>query len=250
VDNQNPAYLIFMMILSIFAIVGLGIEAVWGHIDPATARIIDYADMVICGFFFADFIYLLCKAEDRKRYFFTWGWLDLASSIPMIDAFRLGRIGRIMRIFRVLRGVRAARILTVLILEKRAQSVFLAAALVSVILVAVAAISALHFEAFAEGSTIKTAEDAVWWAVVTISTVGYGDKYPVTAEGRMVATVLMVAGVGLFGVFSGFVASWFLAPTAHKQDDSLALLNKEVAKLRHLLEGHITEKPGDGEKSK
>jgi voltage-gated potassium channel len=59
-------------------------------------------------------------------------------------------------------------------------------------------------------SNIKTAEDSIWWAFVTITTVGYGDKYPVTTEGRIIAAFLMVAGVGLFGTFTGFIASWFM----------------------------------------
>jgi voltage-gated potassium channel len=60
-------------------------------------------------------------------------------------------------------------------------------------------------------SNIKSAEDAIWWAYVTITTVGYGDKYPVTTEGRVIAAVLMTAGVGLFGTFTAYVASWFVA---------------------------------------
>lgn len=59
-------------------------------------------------------------------------------------------------------------------------------------------------------SNIKSAEDAIWWSYVTITTVGYGDKYPVTTEGRLIAAVLMTAGVGLFGTFTGFLASWFV----------------------------------------
>lgn len=56
-------------------------------------------------------------------------------------------------------------------------------------------------------SNIKTAEDAIWWAFVTITTVGYGDRFPVTTEGRIIAALLMTAGVGLFGTFTGFIAS-------------------------------------------
>lgn len=59
-------------------------------------------------------------------------------------------------------------------------------------------------------SNIKTAEDAIWWAFVTITTVGYGDKYPVTTEGRIIAAFLMVTGVGLFGTFTGYMTSWFV----------------------------------------
>lgn len=60
-------------------------------------------------------------------------------------------------------------------------------------------------------SNIKTAEDAIWWAYVTITTVGYGDKFPVTTEGRIIAAALMTIGVGLFGTFTAFLASFFVA---------------------------------------
>lgn len=60
-------------------------------------------------------------------------------------------------------------------------------------------------------SNIKTAEDAIWWAYTTITTVGYGDKYPVTTEGRIIAMVLMTVGVGLFGTFTAYVASFFVS---------------------------------------
>ncbi|MBM3452384.1 MAG: two pore domain potassium channel family protein [Bacteroidetes bacterium] len=59
-------------------------------------------------------------------------------------------------------------------------------------------------------SNIKTAEDAIWWADVTITTVGYGDKFPVTSEGRIISAILMTTGVGLFGIFTAFVAPWFV----------------------------------------
>ena len=62
----------------------------------------------------------------------------------------------------------------------------------------------------APNSNIKDAEDALWWSFVTITTVGYGDRFPVTTEGRLVGAVLMICGVGLFGTFTGFIASWFM----------------------------------------
>lgn len=68
-----------------------------------------------------------------------------------------------------------------------------------------------------EASNIKTAEDALWWSYVTITTVGYGDKFPVTTEGRIIAMLLMTVGVGLFGTFTGYVASW-LVESGRKPD--------------------------------
>jgi voltage-gated potassium channel len=62
--------------------------------------------------------------------------------------------------------------------------------------------------------------------------VGYGDLYPVTSEGRLLAGLVMVAGVGLFGAFSGLVASWLLRPAERQQDTELVQLRDEVRALR------------------
>lgn len=75
-----------------------------------------------------------------------------------------------------------------------------------------------------------------WWAFTSIMTVGYGDHYPVTSEGRFVAGILMCAGVGLFGMFSGFLASWFVAPDAKQDRTDVEALRQEIRDLRALLE--------------
>lgn len=82
-------------------------------------------------------------------------------------------------------------------------------ALIAVLVLLFSSIAILEFETAPE-SNIKTAEDAIWWAYVTMTTVGYGDKYPVTTEGRIIAMVLMTVGVGLFGTFTAYVSSWFV----------------------------------------
>jgi voltage-gated potassium channel len=88
----------------------------------------------------------------------------------------------------------------------------------------------------APDSNIKGPEDPIWWAFVTMTTVGYGDRYAVTSEGRLVGALLMVAGVGLFGTFSGFIASWFLAPKAAESRSEIELLRQEIASLREALQ--------------
>jgi voltage-gated potassium channel len=126
--------------------------------------------------------------------------------------------------------VRAAKVLSEFILYRRAQSAFLTALLVSLLLIVLAASAILQFETSSEAN-IRTPEDAVWWAVVTITTVGYGDKYPLSTEGRLMAALLMTAGVGLFGTFSGFVAAWFLAAPAAQAE---VAQEKETAAIDRL----------------
>jgi voltage-gated potassium channel len=87
-------------------------------------------------------------------------------------------------------------------------------------------------------ANITTAVDALWWSYVTMTTVGYGDFYPVSTEGRLIAAVLMMAGVGLFGTFTGFVTSWFIEDTEEDQTEALIAIQKELTFLRKQMEMH------------
>ena len=114
---------------------------------------------------------------------------------------------------------------------RRADSAFAAAAFVGMLTVVFSSIAVLHFERDNAAANIKTAEDALWWAFVTITTAGYGDRYPVTTEGRIVATITMTAGVGLFGTFTAFVAKWFIQPGEPQQDDQLRAMQETLARM-------------------
>jgi voltage-gated potassium channel len=92
------------------------------------------------------------------------------------------------------------------------------------------------FEAHAKGSNIHSYGDALWWAVVTVTSVGYGDKYPVTAAGRAVAVVLMITGIALFGVVTASIASYFVEQDQDhraeaRMDEILAVLHRLEARL-------------------
>jgi voltage-gated potassium channel len=90
----------------------------------------------------------------------------------------------------------------------------------------------LSFEIHAKGSNIHSFGDALWWAIVTVTTVGYGDKFPVTAGGRGVATVLMFVGIGLIGVLTATVASYFVEQSA---DDDRAELAERLDRIESML---------------
>ena len=211
--TDNPTgtgpYELFALGLSIFALILLGVRA-GVTMDPETQQLVDHADLVVCALFFMDFINNLLRAPNRKRYLYTWGWLDLAASIPAVDALRIGRVGRIVRVLRVLRVIKASRMLALAFTTRRRESAAWAAIFISIVVIFSASVAVLEFER--SSGNIKTAEDAVWWSITTITTVGYGDRYPVTTEGRFVAVALMVVGVGLFGTLSGAAASWFMQP--------------------------------------
>ena len=82
------------------------------------------------------------------------------------------------------------------------------ASITAVLLILFSSIAILQVENGAD-CNIKTAEDAIWWSYSTLTTVSYGELYPITSEGRIIAALLMAAGIALFGTFTGFIASWF-----------------------------------------
>lgn len=233
-EKARP-YQIFMLVLCLYAMIAIAMEAALS-LDTQTQKIIDIADNAVCALFFIDFLINIIKAPNKWQYFYKWGWIDLLSSIPNIDILRVGRAARILRIFRILRAVRATKIIAIFILERRKESAFMAAALISILLIILGSISVLHFERGIQSANIQTAEDAIWWAIVTMTTVGFGDKYPITIEGRIVAVMLMVCGVGLFGMFSGFIASWFLSPDKVKEKSDFEIIRRDIEELKKMID--------------
>lgn len=227
-----------MLALCLFSLAVLLFEVVFKH-DREIGRVLGYADNVVCTIFLADFAYSLLRAPRKMRYLLTWGWLDLLSSIPSLEVARWGRVARIARVTRVLRALKATRMLGRLLSHQRGQSAALAAALLALFLVFASSAAILRFED-RPNSNIRTADDAVWWAFTTITTVGYGDRYPVTPAGRFVAALLMATGVGLFSAFSAALAAWFLAPEEKDTHVELAALAAEVAELRKAIEASGT----------
>lgn len=216
----NYAYQLFMLFLCVYAVISLAAGMLF-PLRPEFEALLRYVDFVVCAAFLLDFLLSLFKADNRARYFFTWGWIDLLSSIPAIDALRLGRLARVLRIIRALRAMKAMQYLVRHLAARPASSAFYSIMAVSFSMVVVSALAVLRFEIEAPDASIRTAGDALWWAMATITTVGYGDAYPVTAEGRIVAAALMTAGVGLFGALSGAVAGWFLSPSKRSEISDL-----------------------------
>jgi voltage-gated potassium channel len=128
-ERFSGPYQLFMLALCVFALTALAFETL-APLTTSTRQILEIADTGICVLFFGDFILQLARAPDRGRYFIRWGWIDLLSSIPMVDALRVGRAARVMRIVRVLRGLRSTKLLAGVVLGKRAEATFLAVALV------------------------------------------------------------------------------------------------------------------------
>ncbi|HEX8561918.1 MAG TPA: ion transporter [Flavobacterium sp.] len=206
-DEKLGILNVLVIVLSIYVLGSLVIDSVM-VLPSETSTLLNYIDNAICAFFFMEFCVRFSKAENKLK-FMQWGWIDLISCIPMVDYLRVGRLLRLVRLIRIVRAFRSTHRLVHHIFANKAEGALTSVSVIAVLLVIFSAIAILQVEND-PNSNIKTAEDAIWWAYVTITTVGYGDKFPVTTEGRLIAAILMTAGVGLFGTFTAYVASWFV----------------------------------------
>ena len=213
-ENKLGFLNLLVFVLSIYILMALLIDTAF-KLPKEISRLLYYSDNFICAVFFYDFCVRLYRAENRLK-FMHWGWIDLLSCVPAIEIFRAGRIVRLIRVLRIIRAYRSTKHFVHYVFRNRAQGALTTVSILAILIVIFSSIAILQVENDPH-SNIKTAEDALWWAYVTITTVGYGDKYPVTTEGRIIACVLMTAGVGLFGTFTAYVASWFAADK-HKHE--------------------------------
>lgn len=214
-ELKNLSYEVFIGILSIMSIVNLALALLLK--DPELREILLVMNAIFSIIFLIDFTYRITTAPSASRYFFVqFGWADLLASLPFAEL----KILRLFRVFRVIRLMRqiGPRTIARRIIRDRANSALLTLLLMGVLVLQYGSLAMLKVEEHANGANITNASDALWYTIVTISTVGYGDKYPITNAGRLIGSFIIIVGVGIFGTFTGYLANAFLAPS--KSTDS------------------------------
>ncbi|MGL5776200.1 MAG: potassium channel family protein, partial [Aeromonas veronii] len=158
--------------------------------------------------FLAHFAYGWIRAPDRKA-FFRANWIYLPGSLPMVEQLRWARLLQLWRVYQLFKEHPD---LWAMFRRERNETTLSGILFLFFLLLGVGSGVMYWIESGQPGSQIETPYDAFWWTLVTLSTVGYGDLVPKTEEGRFVASLLILFGVGLFGAISGFMASLFLQP--------------------------------------
>jgi len=232
-DSTVGAFQLAILVLTVVTLSAIVAEQFLPLPDSAK-QVLNWVDTAICIVLFGDFCFRFYRAESKLA-FMKWGWIDLLASIPNLEAFRWGRLVRVLRIIRLLRGIRSIQRVFQLVFRNRTEGGAVSIVLTAFLLVVSSSVSILLCERDAAGtaanqdSRILTAEDALWWSMSTITTVGYGDKVPATHEGRILGMVLMTGGVGLFGALSGLVASLFLGGQRKRSPESEEILARLAA---------------------
>lgn len=218
VNKEHGKYHIVLVIFSIFILSALFISTLIG---TSSFTKVQYG---IAYLFLGDFIYRFITATDKLNYLKT-GWIDLMLCLPFYSPTW-------MVVATTLRSLKA--ILEFVLIK--INNAFTSMLILGAALVTFSTISILQFETV-ENSSIKTAWDAVWWSICTITTVGYGDKFPVTDGGKIVAIILMVCGIGLFGTLIGYFSSFFTDKEKKNNNtvDTIEELSQQITELRNEL---------------
>lgn len=197
---------LLILLFSLFSIVILAVS-LFLPLNSEINRLLLYFDFVLCLFFIYDFFKQLYQAEHKWKYLYTNGWLDLLSSIPIITETRLFRFFRIVRIFRIIKSIGSFKAIVNFIKDEVKESIFGLLIFIQITGIFIITLLVLYIEK--DAGNIKTAEDALWWTFVTITTVGYGDHYPVTNIGRFLAVILTILGIVSFGALISYINSLF-----------------------------------------
>jgi voltage-gated potassium channel len=262
--RKSNAYQIFILVLTVLSLVIM----VWllMPITPQTRQLLNWYDNAICFIFLYDFTMHMIDARKSKTNYFIKerGWLDLLGSIPSFGLttygglLRLARLSRLARITRLMRGQNKKEMVDDIIQNRNQYTAFITILLTAIILT-VGSTLVLQFESQDPNASIQTGWNAFWYSIVTITTVGYGDFYPITYGGRIVAIFIMFMGVGIIGALASILSSILVgAPTSAAEEEGpqtpsgeltpvvlaeapatkqdVAALEKEIASLRLMLE--------------
>ena len=215
----NAGYQIFILLLVILSIINSIILLF--SLQPQQKLVIYIIDDGICTILLVDFFYRLLRAKSKRRYLIDYyGWMAFLGSLP-VPWLRILRLVQMAILWRKLRREDYLAMGRVVV-ERRAQTALFIILFLMVVVLEIGSVWVLSAEANAPKANIKTASDALWWGVVTMATVGYGDQYPVTNPGRIVGVFEMTVGVGIFSVLTSFLANWFRTPKkVIKQESAL-----------------------------
>ena len=236
-EQLDFGYELFIAAVSILSVFNM-VLAYIPNVDQDAINVVATINAVLTLLFIFDFGLRLATAPSRSFYFLRdYGWADLLACIPQLRIFRMFRIYKAYRLIKKY-GV---HYITTFLSTNRAAAALYILVLMVIIIIESGGFLVLQAERASLSANIVTAGDAIWWAYVTITTVGYGDRFPTTTVGRIVGILVMTTGVAVFATFAGLISSKLLTSPAKEEESSEQPLAGEdqaaryLAELKHLI---------------
>jgi voltage-gated potassium channel len=196
--------LVMAALAAAFVVVGFLIDTAEDSGQDST--LLSILDMTLTVLFVGEFTTRLAAARSRRAYL-RGHWIDAVALIPTVRGLRLVRLIRLLRLVRAFAGVFRA----LSAIERFAAHKSLIALFGAWLAVAVISATAFYLAEFGVNSNVTTPIDALWWAITTLTTVGYGDIFPVSSEGRLAGGALMILGITLWAGITGTITSLLIA---------------------------------------
>ena len=229
----------------LLAVASVGLVIIEDRVPPDSVEmtVLTWLDTCIWLIFVADYAIGMWKSDERWKYF-KGHLIELIAILPFsallkgLRAVRLFRFTRLARTMRLVRLAAYAIRLTRVLRRFFAAHNFYLAVIITALFILFGSVAISHFEEMSLG-------DALWWAFVTATTVGYGDISPTTTEGRFMAAFLMIIGVGFLGFLTGAVSSFFLSPdtddTSKPLNPHIQLIMKQLRNFDSLSKSEVLE---------
>jgi voltage-gated potassium channel len=209
---DRPIFSWPIAILIIYSVICYSAETL-PELSDGTIRFLYYSELIVVAIFTIEYLYRIYAAPKKRHFILSYyGLIDLLAIIPFYLAtavdLRTLRLLRLLRIARLLKLARynaaIQRFTRALYIVKEELIIF---SFSSIVIIYLAAVGIYHFENNAQPEVFRSIFDCLWWAVITLTTVGYGDIYPITIGGRVFTFVVLMVGLGMIAVPTGIVAS-------------------------------------------
>ena len=224
---QKPFFEWLISGLIIYSVICFSIETL-PDLSPETIRFLHYSEIATVAIFTVEYFYRVYVAPNRIKFIFSfYGLIDLIAILPFYLTFAVDlqsmRFIRLLRLISILKlsiyNKAVNRFNKALYLVKEELIIF---TLASMIVFYLAAVGIYHFEHDAQPDKFRSIFDCVWWAVITLTTVGYGDIYPITIGGRLFTFLILILGLGLVAVPAGLVASSFSVVRHQEKEEEIS----------------------------